>query len=61
MAFETANTWYFWKSNWGDHTGRYDEAHGFGRYLIPNNCGWMQKTRPYQDDNDMKHTTSENI
>ena len=37
-----------------------NETHGFGRYLIPNNCGWMQKTRPYQDDNDMKHTTSEN-
>ena len=49
-----------WQSNWGDHTGQYDEAHGFGIYLILNTCGWMQKTGLYQDNNNMKHTTSEN-
>ena len=32
------------------------EAHDFKKYLIPNTFGWMQKTRPYQDDDDdMKH------
>ena len=36
------------------------EAYGFGIYLIVNTCGWMQKTRLYQDSNNMKHTTSEN-
>ena len=49
-----------WKSNWGDPTGQYDEAQGFRRYIIPNTCGWMLKTRPYQDDKNMKHMTSVN-
>ena len=30
------------------------------KYLIPNTCGWMQKTRLYQEDDDMKQVTSEN-
>ena len=27
---------------------------------IPNTCDWMKKTIPYQDDNNIKHMTSEN-
>ena len=34
------------------------EAHDLKKYLIPNTCGWIQKTRPYQDDDDMKRMTS---
>ena len=30
------------------------EGCDFRKYLIPYTCCWMQKTRPYQDDNDMK-------
>ena len=36
------------------------EAHDIWKYLIPNTCGWMQKTSPYQDDENVKHMTSEN-